>query len=190
MGGCNAFWQSEVDFTKVNKEDTTDKIEHKHSVNLKGNDWQFGVAADVLSQSKKVGVKASYNVCSAAHMWAKVDSEFPQKKHNSVAVGAQWNDAGWEHFMQVTAHMKNEAKEYAGFWGQPVDVHVGHNYKVSAATDLQCSYKVNADVEGHHNVSHKINENLTAKMHQHFNSKNLNTEGGAVDVGLELSYKL
>lgn len=86
--------------------------------------------------------------------------------------------------------MKNEAKEYAGLFGQPVDVHVGHNYKVSADTDLQCSYKMNADVEGHHNVSHKINENLTAKMHQHFFSKNLNKEGGAVDVGLELSYKL
>jgi len=78
LGGCNAFWQSEVDFTKVNMEGTTDKIEHKHSVNIKAKDVQFAVAADVLSKSKKVGAKATYTACSAAKIWAKVDSEFPQ----------------------------------------------------------------------------------------------------------------
>jgi len=43
LGGFHAFIQTEADYTKVNMEGTTDKLEHKHSVNLKGKDWQFGM---------------------------------------------------------------------------------------------------------------------------------------------------
>jgi len=133
-------------------------------------------------------------MCADSTVWAKCDSEFPQAKHNSVAAGAKWCNAGWEHLGQVTFHMPNktetESKEYSGLFGFPVDVEVGHNYKMSSATDMQCSYKMSGDVVGHHNVSHKLNDNVTVKMHQHFFSKNLNKEGGPVECGLELSYKL
>lgn len=85
---------------------------------------------------------------------------------------------------------ENETKEYKGFMNMPVDLQLGHNYKCSDATTFQASVKYGADLEVHNVVSHKLNSNVTAKMHQHFFSKNINTDSNAVDVGFELSYKL
>jgi len=56
LGDFVAHAQSEVE-TELK---ALDKVDHKHSVNLKGDDWQFGMAYDHLQKSKKVGVKASY----------------------------------------------------------------------------------------------------------------------------------
>jgi len=56
LGGFVAYVQSEVE-TQL---EAMDKIDHKHSVNLKGDDWSFGVAYDQLVKGKKVGMKTSY----------------------------------------------------------------------------------------------------------------------------------
>lgn len=90
----------------------------------------------------------------------------------------------------VEGNGQSETKDYQGFLNMPVDVQVGHNFKASDATDFQASVKYGSSLEVHNAVSHKLNDNLTAKMHQHFFSKNINTEDSAVDVGFEFSYKL
>jgi len=80
--------------------------------------------------------------------------------------------------------------DYSGFLGMPVDVQMGHNFKASDATDFQASVKYGGHLEVHNSVAHKLNDNLTAKMHQHFFSKNIGSEAAPVDVGFEFSYKL
>lgn len=45
-----------------------------------------------------------------------MNAAFPQKAHNTVALGAQWNVMGWEHFAQVTAHLAGDKDaKYTGF---------------------------------------------------------------------------
>jgi len=85
---------------------------------------------------------------------------------------------------------ETETKEYKGFLNMPIDVQMGHNFKASDSTDFQASVKYGSNLEVHNSVSHKLNSHLTAKMHQHFFSKNINSDNAAVDVGFELSYKL
>lgn len=80
--------------------------------------------------------------------------------------------------------------DYAGLMAQPIDLQFGHNYKASKDVDMQCSWKVNSDIEMHNNVSYKINKNLTAKVHQHFFSNRVGTEKAPMDVGFEFNYKL
>jgi len=72
----------------------------------------------------------------------------------------------------------------------PIDVQFGHNYKASKDTELQTSAKFNSNLEVHNSVAHKINSNLTAKLHQHFFSNRIGGDKAPVDVGFEFSYKL
>lgn len=56
LGAFVAYWQSEA----VHNMDKAHEVDHKHSVNLKGDDWSFGLAYDNLAKSKKCGMKATY----------------------------------------------------------------------------------------------------------------------------------
>jgi len=101
---------------------------------------------------------------------------------------------GWEHFAQVTAHLagdKDGAKvDFKGLMEQPIELQTGTNFKASKETELQASAKFGSAIEVHNIVSHKLNNNLTAKIHQHFFSNRVGTDKAPVDVGFEFSYKL
>lgn len=72
----------------------------------------------------------------------------------------------------------------------PIECATGCNFKASKETEFQASAKFGSSMEAHHAVSHKINSNLTAKMHQHFFASRVGTDKAPVDVGFEFSYKL
>jgi hypothetical protein len=153
----------------------------------------------MMQKSNKVEALATYDLCSEAKTWANVTAEFPQAAHNKVALGMSGKVLGWEHLAQITVNLAGEKKDkdgkvsvvdYAGFMGQAVDFQMGHNWKASDKTDLNCSVKFNKDVEFHMASTHKIDAHWTAKFHNHFFSNRVGSDKAPVDVGMEFSYKL
>lgn len=199
MGGFKAFIKNEIDVTHKSGEDQ--KFEVKGSLVMAGDEWKVGAAGEMLNAGNKASALATYNLCSNANVWANFQHAFPDEDwtHNKVMVGGAGTHNGIEHLAQLTVNLpmenKGETKNYEGFLGQPIDVQMGVNWKASEATTVAANVKVNENLEYHSDVSHVINSNLTAKLHQHFFYSRLNVKEGEtakppVDVGFEFSYKL
>lgn len=154
-----------------------------HAVVLNGADWKLAGKLGFNAKGLSYAAKASYQPAKNVLLW--LTSETALK--GMYGVGGSWENKQWKHLYQAVYH--SDGSE--GFMKQPVTFQMGHNFKASDDTDLQASVTYGNNLTVHNVVNHKFNKNVSARMHQHFFSENINVEGkNAVDVGVELTYNV
>lgn len=210
LGGVKAAVQGEFDLKlKRNGDKYDDTKEAKANAVIAGDDWKFGVSGEFLKDANKFGALMTYEACSKSMVYLQTKCQTPADKkdpHASVSVGATMKDNDWDHVWEMRykhaaevagekkegdAEAAKEKKNFNGLWGFPVQFRSGHECNVSSNTAAKISATYDENCEIHASTSHKLDSNTTVRMHQHFNSKNINaSDKNAVDVGFELSYKL
>jgi len=184
LGGFKATISNQVDLTKVWGNDKNEdlKYAHAHGALLKGADWNLAAAIYFNDKGGMTyGAKGNYMLNKKSMVWFTNETAVK----GMYGVGGSWENNQWKHLAQAVYHSDNSE----GFNKWPVTFQMGHNFKASDDTDLQASVTYGNHLTVHNAVLHKFNKNLSARMHQHFFSEKINTEG-AVQVGVELTYNV
>mgnify|MGYP000181849161 CR=1 FL=1 len=80
----------------ANKEKKVEQtFDLKGNVVLKGDQWKAGVNGEMGQKSNKAEALLLYNCNKDITGFATAAAEFPQKNHNKVAMGVQWNVMAW-----------------------------------------------------------------------------------------------
>lgn len=144
--------------------------------------WGFEYKGDKFT-TKVAHLVHNFDKDSKSNYWTRVNAG-----EETVGAGCMIAHGSFAHSYEAEFGYGEKSSE--GFYGSPVHVVMGGDYKLSDKTNVDYTMRLSNDITYNQTVSHELNDKLSVNVGQAFDSANLKTKEPAHKLGFSFDYKL